>query len=241
MADQEVIKHTKKIIALWVDKTPTFLHKLKEFVLEIFIIVFAVSLSIWFHNWSEHRNEQRVTRTFLLGLRDDIQADITDTKDILEEYKKYELVYTYLSKLDEARDPNKDSLNLAISTIDSNTFLRAHKSRFNGFLSAGKIMTIENDSLTQNILSYYEEVLPSLNSSESGWLSQSSLLNTYLRDNVKDFDNDMSVFQVLATPKGRHLSKSLIPWPQLLERYQAVIVEGNKIIATITGIYGDNR
>jgi hypothetical protein len=177
----------------------------------------------------------------LLGLRDDIQADIVQTKDILEEYKKYKLVYTYLSKIDEAKDPNKDSLKLAISYINDNTFLRPHKSRFNGFLSAGKIMTIENDSLTQDILSYYEEVLPSLNSSENGWIGQNDLLNTYLNDNVKDFENDMSVFKVLATPKAKHLAKSLIPWPQLLARYEAVIVEGNKIIATINRMYADSR
>jgi hypothetical protein len=241
MAEQEVIKHTKKIVTLWGDKYSPFWHKLKDFVLEILIIVFAVSISIWFHNWSEHRNEQKVTRTFLLGLRDDIQADIGETKEILEDYKKYELLYTYLSKLDETKDPNRDSLKLALFGINDNSFLRAHKSRFNGFLSAGKIMTIEDDSLTQNILRYYEEVLPALKSSEDGWISVNSLLNAYLIDNAKDLENDMSKFQVLVTPKGKYLTNSLIPWPQLLERYQAVIFEGNKIISTISRMYPANK
>src|ERR1700727_1221643 len=100
MAEQEVIKHTKKIVTALGDKHSPFWHKLKDFVLEIFIIVFAVSISIWFHNWSEHRNEQKVTRTFLLGLRDDIQADISETKDILKTYKEFGLLYTFLSNLD---------------------------------------------------------------------------------------------------------------------------------------------
>jgi hypothetical protein len=237
MSDQEVVKHGEKIIALMGNKEASFWQKMKDFFVEIVIIVFAVTLSIWFHNWSEHRNEQKVTKTFLLGLRYDIQTDIADTKDILQEYKRFEILYTFLSNLDGIRVPDKDSLKRAISFINTNTFLRPHKSRFNGFLSAGKIMTIENDSLTQNILTYYEEVLPELGSSEQGWLSENGLLNDYLNDHVKDFSNDISVYEVLATPKAKHISKSLIPWPQLLDRYQAVIVEGNKIIATIDKMY----
>jgi hypothetical protein len=237
MAEQEVIKHTKKIVTALGDKHSPFWHKLKDFVLEIFIIVFAVSISIWFHNWSEHRNEQKVTRTFLLGLRDDIQADISETKDILKTYKEFGLLYTFLSNLDPTKTPNRDSLKLALSYITSNTFLRAHKSRFDGFLSAGKIMTIEDDSLTQNILKYYEEVLPALKSSEDRWIGQNNLLNAYLVDNAKDLQSDMSKFQVLVTPKGKYLTNSLIPWTQLLERYQAVITEGNKIISAINGMY----
>jgi hypothetical protein len=241
MAEQEVIKHTKKIVTLWGDKHSSFWHKFKDFVLEILIIVFAVTISIWFHNWSEHRNEQKVTRTFLLGLRDDLQADISETKDILKTYKDFELLYTYLSNLDPAKIPNRDSLKLALSYINSNTFLMAHKSRFNGFLSAGRIMTIEDDSLTQHILAYYEEVLPALKTSEDVWIGQNNLLNAYLIDNAKDLGSDMSKFQVLVTPKGKYLTKSLIPWGQLLERYQAVITEGNKIISTITGMYPANK
>ena len=239
MADQEIIKHTKNVVHIAGDKQSTFWHKLKDFVLEIVIIVFAVSLSIWFHNWSEHRNEQKVTKTFLLGLKNDIREDTAETKAILEDYKQFTIVYTFLSSLDPTRAPDMDSLKMAVSYITTNSFLRPHKSRFNGFVSAGKIMTIENDTLTQEILTYYEEVLPALGSSENGWTSENDLLNNYLADHVTDFQNVMSEYQVLATPKVRHITQQLIPWPQLLERYQAVVVEGGKIIKTIEQMYPD--
>ena len=48
MAEQEVIKHTKKAYSIWGSKNSPF-HKIKEFVVEIFIIVFAITISIWFH------------------------------------------------------------------------------------------------------------------------------------------------------------------------------------------------
>jgi hypothetical protein len=241
MADQEIIKHTKKVITLWGDAEATFWHKLKDFAVEILIIVFAVTISIWLHNWSEHANEQKVTRTFLLGLKDDLRADIFDVNDELDTYKRFDLLYTFLGNLDQARGFNKDSLHLALTYIGSNTFLRAHKSRFDGFLSAGKIMTIENDSLAQSILEYYEETLPALHTSEQGWISENEVLNNYLINNVRDMGSDSSKFQVLATPKGKYLTKSLIPWPQLLERCHSVITEANKIVARISMMYPKSK
>ena len=241
MAELEVIKHTEKIFKTLENKNLSFGQKLKDLVLEVLIIVFAVSLSIWFSNWSEHKKEQKTTKTFLSGLKGDIQADIIETEDILKTYKEFNLLYTYLSGLDRKKTPDKDSLKKAFTYIRSNTFLRAHKSRFNGFLSAGRIMTIENDSLTQNILNYYQEVLPSLQTSEDIWLNQNRLLITYLTDNVKDFENDMDKFQVITTPKGKYLTKSLIPWPQLLDRYKLISSEGNKIILTINKLYPDKK
>ncbi len=240
MAEQEVIKHTKKVFKILGNKNSSFWHKLKDFVLEIFIIVFAISISIWFHNWSEHKKEQKTAKTFLIGLKGDLQADIIETEDILKTYDEYKLLYTYLNSLDRKIIPDKDTLKKALAYIDSYTFLRAHKSRFNGFLSAGKIMSIENDSLTQNILNYYQEVLPALQTSEERWFSQNRLLLTYLTDNVKDFENDMDKFEVLTTPRGKYLTKSLIPWPQLLERYKTVSLKGNKLILNIDKLYQNN-
>jgi hypothetical protein len=57
MAEDEIAKHTKKIYKTWRAKELNFWHKLKEIMVEIFIIVFAVTVSIWFPNRSEHSNE----------------------------------------------------------------------------------------------------------------------------------------------------------------------------------------
>src|ERR1700761_4706533 len=74
MADQEVIKHVEHAIEVARSKKP-WTHKLQEIVLEIVIIVFAVSLSIWLHNWSESRKDREEEREFLVGLKQDLQAD----------------------------------------------------------------------------------------------------------------------------------------------------------------------
>lgn len=237
MAEQEVIKHSKKVLKIWKTKDNPLFEKIKEFVTEIIIIVFAVSITIWLHNWNAHRHEQVQVKTFLLGLKKDIQLDIDETKNILESYKKFDTLYTYLSSLRKDKTPNKDSLKKMLPMIYSNHYLRPHKSRFTGFLSAGKIMSIENDSLAFEILNYYEEVIPALQASESGWIAMHSKLNAYLSDNVSDIKNNIVIWEVLTTPKAKYLTKMLIPWPQLLNRYQAIIDSGEAIIKTIDNTY----
>jgi len=51
MAEQEIIEHTKRIFGIWKTKN-SLLHKLSEFIAEILIIVFAITLSIYFHDRS---------------------------------------------------------------------------------------------------------------------------------------------------------------------------------------------
>jgi len=53
-----------------------FIEKVKDILIEICIIVFAVSLSIWLHSWSEHRHEQKEVSEFLDGLKGDLNKDI---------------------------------------------------------------------------------------------------------------------------------------------------------------------
>jgi len=137
MAEQEVIKHTKKVFKIWGSKEHSIWHKVQEFLIEIFIIVFAISLSIWFHNWSEHRSEQKQVKTFLLGLKHDIGEDISETKSIIAKYKQDDTIYNYMSRFSKDWRPKKDSIDLCVSVLHSNYFLRPKISRFNGFFFFG--------------------------------------------------------------------------------------------------------
>lgn len=51
MAEQEVIRHTKKVFGLWKTNNPVW-HKIADFILEILIIVFAITVSVYFHDRS---------------------------------------------------------------------------------------------------------------------------------------------------------------------------------------------
>jgi hypothetical protein len=238
MADQEVIKHTKKVFGIW-NNNHSFWEKVKEFFLEIFIIVFAISVSVGLHDWSEHRKEQAEVKEFLLGLKTDLEEDIGEVRGIIVADKSYDTAYRYLSRLRREVKPDKDSLHRFIQVLGSNIYLRPNKSRFQGFLSSGKILNIKPDSLANEILFLYQEAIPQIQSSEGGFLYTQNKLDEYLIDNLKGTETDLSKWEVLATPKGNYLCRHLIPHPQLYERYEQFIHKGEGIIKQIDSQYSE--
>src|SRR5690349_14400969 len=141
MAEQEVIKHTKKIYKVWNSKEHSFWRKLKEFFVEVFIIVFAVTLSIWFHNRSEHANQQEDVKQFLLGLKSDLQNDLREMHDDKQSYLEQGTIFTYISSAKLNQPLNKDTLNKYINFMFNETALNPNNGRFEGFKSSGKMGT----------------------------------------------------------------------------------------------------
>ena len=241
MAEQEVIKHTKKVYKIWNSKQHSFWYKLKEFVIEILIIVFAVSLSIWFHSWSEHRHEQKQVKTFLLGLKTDIQEDIDEVNNLISIYKSYGSSYEYLSNLSDTITYINDTLSNALEGIFSNAYLRPNMSRYTGFSMSGRLLNIENEKLAQNILNFYQELVPRIKSSEGGYVETHKELVTYLLDNMTEKISPESKLKVLLTAKGKNLCYQLIPKNQLFERYNDFIKAGNEIVKQIDEEYQDEK
>jgi len=237
MAELEVIKHTKKMHEIATNKKHTLLEKVKEIGLEIFIIVFAVSLSIWLHGWSEHKHEQEQVEKFLIGLKSDIQNDVNDSKTIIKQFQDFGKTYESLSHLDKNKPYNHEVLKKQLAYINTNTFLRPNIYRFNGFVSSGRIGNIENDSLSINILKYYQQTLSEVNSSESGWISRQKKLQTYLEENLNNPESIEENWSLLTNPKGKQLTKNLIPWSQIYERYNNLIKSGETIIKQIDEEY----
>lgn len=237
MAELEVIKHTKKMHEIATNKKHTLLEKVKEIGLEIFIIVFAVSLSIWLHGWSEHKHEQEQVEKFLIGLKSDIQNDVNDSKTIIKQFQDFGKTYESLSRLDKNKPYDREILKKQLTYINTNTYLRPNIYRFNGFVSSGRIGNIENDSLSLNILKYYQQTLSEVNSSESGWISRQKKLQTYLEENINNPESIEDNWSVLTTPKGKQLTKDLIPWNQIYERYDKLIKSGETIISQIDEEY----
>lgn len=133
--------------------------------------------------------------------------------------------------------PDKDSLAAYLFYVGGNAYLRPNSSRFNSFLSAGKILIIENDSLAIAILELYEEIIPKIKSSENSWIEKNKKMQDFMIDNVKDIEDNMSKWEVLVTPKGRYLCKGLVPWGQIFERYKDSIKSGESIIEQIFLMY----
>lgn len=160
---EEVTKHTKKIYKAATHPGHTVFEKLKEIAVEIFIIVFAVTLSIWLHSWSDHRHEQGEVHEFLKGLREDLTSDIEMLKKKTSSVTHLDSCYHFLSTLPgtPAADTISDSKISKYLYFDISV-IRPALGRYEGFKSSGKMETIEDNSLKQSLLVYYQQEVPDI-------------------------------------------------------------------------------
>lgn len=237
MAEQEIANHSKKVLHLLGNKEHRFVDKLGELALEIATIVFAVSISIWFHGLSEHRQEQKQVRSFLTGLKHDLERDIAQLKQIGDSDHAADANYAYLAALDAHSVPDRKQFAAAYRLADANFFFISERSRFDGFKSSGKLSNIENDELLNRILLLYQSTFAQIQSSEHGWSSRQEKLRAYL-DGADGTDDDIAAQLSLVTaPRGKKLLNGLVVNPQLYQRYQAYAAQGAKIIDLIDEEY----
>jgi len=233
MAEQEVIKHTKKIFGLWKSDN-RFLHKLAEFLLEIFIIVFAITLSIYFHDRSELKHQRHETKEFLLGLKQDLKTDIEEMNDDKKSFIASGQAFSYITSIKMDGQLNPDSINKYNNYIFNITGLVPNSGRFEGFKSSGKIGTIENKELQNNIMDLYQENIPNLIASTNSYTSKKQKLFDYFASNRKRVtDSTSNLRTIMASDQSFYMCFNLISVEEILERYDLCI---NKMKAIINAI-----
>jgi hypothetical protein len=164
----EVTKHTRKIYHAMKNPRHSFWEKIKEVTIEIFIIVFAVTLSIWLHSWSDHRHEQKEVEEFLRGLKDDLAKDIQVMEENKKTFVQLDSNYRYIETLVESKGIDTTSEKTLAALFDlEERVTHPNIGRYEGFKSSGKIGTIENDSLKQQILVYYQQTMTGVQDDES--------------------------------------------------------------------------
>jgi hypothetical protein len=223
--EEEVVKHTKKIYRTLTKPGHTILEKLKEVSVEIFIIVFAVTLSIWLHSWSDHRHEQNEVGDFLKGLKQDLTKDIAMLEHKKSIISQLDSGYQVLMKT--AALPgviNSSLLHYDVSVI------RPAIGRYEGFKSSGKIGLIENDSLKQLMLVYYEQTIPDLVYGE-GFVNS---LQVKLLDASAGKDEKVSVQDLIRSGKILGLIQiSDNNFRNNIRAYDEMLRQSKKIVAMI--------
>lgn len=237
MADQEVVKHTKKIYKIWESKDHTFLYKLREFIVEILIIVFAVSLSIWLHSRSEHVHEQEEVKEFLLGLKEDLQSDILEMTNDKRSYILQRNAFKYISSIKLNEHLNIDSLQKYLNPILSETNFVQNNGRFEGFKSSGKVGSIENKKLQGEIMDLYQEDIPSLLASTENYIQRKRKLIDFGISSNKRFSEISNLVPIFESTNIYNMCGILANTGQIEERYIKCIAKMKEIITEIDSIY----
>ena len=166
--ENEISAHAKK--ALHAMEKPDFniWKKIKEIALEVAIIVFAVMVSIWFHDRSEHKHQQAEVKEFLEGVKEDLKNDVFSMKREIANHEKTiksnKIVATIKTEKDYLVLKKKKTdiyLNSSFSLRTQNT------GNYDSFESSGKLGYLENKELKKKILGYYHGLNPLLNKFEN--------------------------------------------------------------------------
>lgn len=237
MAELEVAKHGKNVIEMAASREHGFATKVKEIALEIAIIVFAVSISIWFHSMSEHRHEQQQVRAFLTGLKTDLARDIMQLSDVGQSYRAYDASYDYMANLDPASQPDSEKFEHAFRLTDANHYFIPERSRYEGFKSSGKLINIEDEELLSDILALYQMTAVSIQSSERYWGTNQEKLRDYLEAALESGDTPAQRYRAMTTPNAKRLLRRMATSPQQYERYKNYVALSSKIIKRIDATY----
>ncbi len=209
MAEQEMIKHTKAAYRALNNPLTSWKHKVKEVGLEIIIIVFAVSLSIWLHSWSEKRHEHNEAFTFLKGLNTDLSNDLAQLKSDQRSYLNVQEGAAYFLKVSNGDSLNRDSLNKHLRIFYNTTFFQVNGSRYQALKASGKLNIIENKALLDNMINFYEQDVVYINMLNNNFNTyKTARLGEFLDDNLvvaADGTNNWA-----AVLKTNHIRNALI-------------------------------
>ncbi|MET0946421.1 MAG: hypothetical protein ABWY22_13495 [Flavobacterium sp.] len=234
MAEQEVVKHTKKVYKIWNSKEHSVIHKIREFFLEIIIIVFAVNLSIWLHELSEQNHQRKEAKDFLNGLKEDLLGDIQEMKLDKNSYVNQGNSFKYITTIKPNQTLQIDSLKKHQNFISRITRLQQNNGRFEGFKSSGKIGTIEDKKLQNNIMDLYQENIPSLLAITDFYISfKIKLVDFRMRNLKRDIDSTTNIDKILLFDEAQNISAALANTNEIIHQYDVCIEKMQNIVLQI--------
>jgi hypothetical protein len=236
MAEDEIIKkHTKAAYKALKDPEMDWKHKLKEILLEIVIIVFAVSISIWFHNWSESLKDRSEEKEFLKGLKGDIQADLKEMNSDRASLRKGFWAVRYFEKVGAGQALNKDSLNKNLWIFFSQAQINPRIGRYEALKASGRFDIIANKKLQYNIIDLYQKSFPQI-------FRLNAFMNSLIADKVDPYISDYISFDnkgvdnvqmMMKKPKMRFWLLQCEGFKNSIDAYSEGIDKGKEIIKQI--------
>ncbi len=180
----ELIKHTRKIYRIFKSNEQRIMSKAQEILIEIIIIVFAVTFSIWIHELKERNKQQKDVMKFLENIKTDITNDLIWLRSDVEAYKlqndKLEAILLLTPfQLDSIQSRNE------FIEFPMHIFMnKINNANYEGFKSSGRIVNIKNENLKIALLNYYQQDGP--NTVEINGLYNQYLLKTldYINENA---------------------------------------------------------
>ncbi|MEP6613904.1 MAG: DUF6090 family protein [Mucilaginibacter sp.] len=238
--EHEIMGHTKKALKIASNKEKGFGEKFKEILIEIAIIIFAVSFAAFIERTREHNKEQGEAKEFLLGLNNDIEHELIQVKGSRTEMLKLVDDYTQLLHFNKRTIDSMGKTKLKQSFTIPKFSTRPLNGRYEGFKSSGKIQTIENDSLRNYILKLYHEAVPFIDFSENAFNANQVRIEEILFSGQGDNATADNPLRVITSPRGKLALTFAISYSNgVISGYDRMIAQAEKVKKEIKKEYGE--
>jgi hypothetical protein len=240
MAEHEVIKHAKRAFKVSRDPKKHWKEKVGEIVLDIFIIVFAISLSLYLHGRAEKKGERHLEEEFLQGLKVDLQKDLKELAADSISYEQVRNGFFYFYRAGTGRASFVvDSAHFHENTLYRTTDLQANDSRFQGLKASGKLYVVEDKELLNDILDLYQEKIPHLIMQTNGFSNfKRERLSPYMDTHLIRYpDGTNNMKELISAPVFRNYMSRYGYVPSIIEPYQQVMEQCRLIIRKIEKQY----
>ncbi|SHN11314.1 hypothetical protein [Mucilaginibacter sp. OK098] len=232
MAEHEIIKHTREIIK--VVKNPGELkHKIGDTILEIAIIVFAITLSLFVERYREHQQEQKLEHSFLTNLVGDLKNDLDQLHNDSDNYARMDKSFAYLKQAYNGKKLNPDSASKAINYLYNTIEFVPSNSRYEALKASGKLDVIENKNLQVEIVNLYQQTIASLLLSTRSFSDFKNKLSQYTDDNLVISKNGTNIQELMQRPKSYNLVNRSGYIQNIIDQYHGTITQTRKIIKEI--------
>lgn len=134
----------------------TLRHRWPEYLIEIFVIVFSISVSFGLDQWKERRREDEVERLYLKTLADNLGADVEALGEIIAGTRGVILrTQELLAASRSSTPPPAARFNAAFSEMARRPSFFAHDAAFSDLRSSGNLRVIHDFRLKNALFDYY--------------------------------------------------------------------------------------
>jgi hypothetical protein len=134
----------------------TLRHRWPDYILEVFVIVFSISISFALDQWKERRHDEELERLYLKTLSDNLASDIDALHEIIPETRLVIGKAQSLLAESHASTPIASTqLEAGIRDIARRPSFFAHDAAFSDLRSSGNLRILHDFKLKNALFDYY--------------------------------------------------------------------------------------
>jgi hypothetical protein len=204
-------------------------QKAGKLIREVLVIIFGVTVSIWFTERSTHVKEQDAVKTFLVDLKADLKDDTANMKKTKAGIARNSPSFAFLASLNERMFDSLHKVKAPLSFNSGITTTKINGANYEGFKSSGKMGDIENKKLKTLILKYYQDMVPTISELEKLHNSEFFKLMGFMEETA-DWDSK----KIFLSNRFKFLVNNFVSYSKANEGfYEVAIKQAEEVMAEI--------